>query len=74
MLHDSLFVDYFTQNPRMVAFARQAEYVRGIDQSPVMKEIFDAISQEYEAAVVYSAKSPEQAVRDAAARVRLIME
>ena len=74
MLHDSLFVDYFAQNPRMVAFARQAEYVRGIDQSPVMKEIFDAISQEYEAAVVYAAKSPEQAVRDAAARVKLILE
>jgi multiple sugar transport system substrate-binding protein len=74
LLNDSLFTDYFAQNPRMVAFARQAEYVRGIDQSPVMKEIFDAISQEYEAAVVYDAKSPKQAVRDAAARVRLILE
>ena len=74
LLNDALFADYFARNPRMVAFARQAEYVRGIDQSPVMKEIFDAISQEYEAAVVYAAKSPEQAVHDAAKRVRLILE
>ncbi len=74
MLNDSLFVDYFAENPRMIVFAQQAEYVRGIDQSPVMKEVFDAISQEYEAAVVYAAKSPEQAVRDAAKRVRLILE
>jgi multiple sugar transport system substrate-binding protein len=74
LLSDSLFSGYFAENPRMVAFARQAEHVRGIDQSPVMKEIFDAISQEYEAAVVYATKSPEQAVQDAAQRVRLIME
>jgi multiple sugar transport system substrate-binding protein len=74
MLNDSLFVDYFAKNPRMIAFAQQAEYVRGINQSPVMKEVFDAISQEYEAAVVYAAKSPEKAVRDAAERVRLILE
>lgn len=74
VLSDSLFADYFAKNPRMVAFGQQAEYVRGIDQSPVMKEVFDAISQEYEAAVVYAAKSPEEAVRDAAKRVRLILE
>ncbi len=74
MLSDSLFADYFKKNPRMIAFAQQAEYVRGIDQSPVMKEVFDAISQEYEAAVVYAAKSSEEAVRDAAKRVRLISE
>lgn len=74
ILSDSLFAAYFAKNPRMVAFAQQAEFVRGIDQSPVMKEVFDAISQEYEAAVVYAAKSPEEAVRDAAKRVRLILE
>ncbi|MGH7495129.1 MAG: extracellular solute-binding protein [bacterium] len=74
LVSDSLFSGYFAENPHMIAFARQAEHVRGIDQSPVMKEIFDAISQEYEAAVVYSAKSPERAVQDAARRVKLIME
>ncbi|MDZ7268972.1 MAG: extracellular solute-binding protein [candidate division KSB1 bacterium] len=74
MLNDALFAGYFAANPRMIAFAQQAEYVRGVDQSPGMKEVFDAISQEYEAAVVYAAKSPAAAVRDAAKRVRLILE
>jgi multiple sugar transport system substrate-binding protein len=74
LVSDSLFSAYFARNPLMVAFAQQAEYVRGIDQSPVMKEVFDAISQEYEAAVVYGAKAPERAVQDAAKRVKLILE
>ncbi len=73
MTTDSLFADYFRRHPMMVQFAQQAHYVRGADQAPVMKEVFDAISQEYEAAVVYQVKSAEQAIRDAAARVRLIL-
>lgn len=58
----------------MVRFGKQAEYVRGIDAGKDMKEIFDAISQEYEACVVYSAKTPEAAVRDASKRVELILK
>ncbi|MDQ7064727.1 MAG: extracellular solute-binding protein, partial [candidate division KSB1 bacterium] len=73
MTTDSLFADYFRRHPMMAQFARQAHYVRGVDQAPVMKEVFDAISQEYEAAVVYQVKSAEQAIHDAAARVRLIL-
>ena len=74
LLQDSLFAAYFRRHPKMVTFARQAEHVRGADQSPYMKEIFDAISQEYEAAVVYQAKSARQAIQDAAKRVRLILQ
>ncbi len=74
ILTDSLFLDYFEANPRMLPFAEQLQYVRGVDQSPVMKEIFDAISQEYEAAVLYEIKTPEQAIHDIARRVRLILE
>jgi multiple sugar transport system substrate-binding protein len=62
---DSLFTDYFLQNPKMKIFAMQSEYVRGTDRSPVLKEVFDLISQEYEACVVYGIKTPEQAVKDA---------
>ena len=58
----------------MTRFAKQAEYVRGIDINRAMKEIFDAISQEYEACVVYAAKSPEVAVQDAFRRVELILK
>ena len=74
LLTDSLFLNYFEANPRMLPFAEQLQYVRGVDQSPVMKEIFDAISQEYEAAVLYQTKTPEQAIHDIARRVRLILE
>lgn len=67
------FQEYFRQNPRMTVFAEQAKYVRGPDICPVLKEVFDAISQEYEACVVYGKKSPEQAVSDAAKAVDLIL-
>jgi multiple sugar transport system substrate-binding protein len=74
LLTDPLFRDYFEENPRLRPFAEQAQFVRGVDQSPVMKEIFDAISQEYEASVLYGTKTPEQAINDVAKRVRLILE
>ena len=74
LLNEPAFAAYFEENSRMAAFARQAEFVRGVDASPVMKEVFDAISQEYETSVIYAEKSPAQAIRDAAKRVRLILE
>lgn len=67
-----LFFDYFNKNPKMKIFAEQVKYVKGTDQSPVLKEVFDLISQEYEACVVYGKKTPEDAVRDAANAVNLL--
>jgi multiple sugar transport system substrate-binding protein len=57
----------------MIPFAKQAQYVRGTDVCPVLKEVFDAISQEFEASVIYGVKPPDKAIRDAARRVRLIL-
>ncbi|MFZ0389678.1 MAG: sugar ABC transporter substrate-binding protein, partial [Calditrichia bacterium] len=74
LLSDSLFTDYFRRNPKMIPFARQAEYVRGTDVSPVLKEIFDAISREYEACVIYGVKEPGQAIADAARASRLLLQ
>ncbi len=74
VLEDGKFKLYFQENPKMEVFARQAQRVRGADSSPVLREIFDAISQEFEASVIYGVKSAEQAVQDAAERARLIME
>ena len=74
LLLDSTFQAYFEKNPMMAKFARQAEFVRGADSSPVLREIFDAISQEFEASVIYGTRSPEQAVASAARRAELIME
>jgi multiple sugar transport system substrate-binding protein len=67
------FLEYFSDHPQMMTFARQARYVRGTDNSPVLKEIFDAISQQYEACVVYGKKSPEEAINDAAKAASLII-
>ena len=66
------FNDYFTNNPKMKIFAEQSKYVRGTDASPVLKEVFDLISQEYEACVIYDKKTPEQAVKDASDAVNLL--
>jgi multiple sugar transport system substrate-binding protein len=74
ILDDPVFQDYFRKNPKMLAFARQATYIRGVDSNPALKEVFDALSQEFEACVVYGAKSPEEAVRDAVSRARLVKE
>jgi len=71
---DTLFHAYFAANPKMRIFARQSQFVRGADTSPVLKEIFDAISREFEACVVYGTKPPNQAVQDAAGRARLILQ
>ncbi|MBN2365926.1 MAG: extracellular solute-binding protein [Calditrichaeota bacterium] len=73
LFHDEFFRNFFQQNPKMIPFALQAEHVKGTDQSPVLKEIFDIISQEYEACVIYGTKSPETAIADAARAVELIL-
>ncbi|MBU0474563.1 MAG: extracellular solute-binding protein [Bacteroidetes bacterium] len=72
LLTDSLFVNYFEKNPELRVFAEQAKYVRGTDASSVLKEVFDIISQEYEACVIYGTKTPEEAIKDAAFAVNLL--
>ncbi|HUL43677.1 MAG TPA: extracellular solute-binding protein [Bacteroidota bacterium] len=69
-----LFASYFHRNPLMTKFAQQAPYTRGMDAVPDLKEIFDAISQEYEICAVYDRKSPAEAIRDAVDRTRSIVE
>ncbi|MFC2134707.1 extracellular solute-binding protein [Bacteroidota bacterium] len=66
------YAKFFEDNPKMKAFARQSKYVKGTDSSPVLKEVFDLISQEYEACVVYRIKTPEKAIQDAADAVNLL--
>jgi len=69
---DVAFSDYFSSNPKMQVFAKQSRYVKGTDSSPVLKEVFDIISQQYEACVIYGVKTPEQAITDAASAVDLL--
>ena len=74
LLRNPLFAKYFSRYPLMVKFAEQAVFTRGMDTIADSKEIFDAISQNYEACAVYGRKTPAEAVHDAAARSRSIIE
>jgi multiple sugar transport system substrate-binding protein len=74
LLSNPLFADYFKKNPMMSEFAQQAVYTRSVDAAPDLKEIFDAISQEYEASAVYGRKSPVEATRSAQKRIKVIVD
>jgi multiple sugar transport system substrate-binding protein len=68
------FSDYFDANPKLKPFAIQADYVRGTDICPQLKEVFDIISQEYEACVIYGTKTPEKAIEEAAEAAQVILK
>ena len=73
LLSNPLFSPYFDRNPLIRIFAEQVPFTRGVDVAPDLKELFDALSQEYEACCVYGRKLPAEAVRDAEDRMRLIV-
>jgi len=66
---EEIFQEYFKSHPKMKTFAIQANYIKGVDNSEVIVEVFDIISQEYEACVIYNKKTPEKAIEDAAKAV-----
>lgn len=66
---EEIFQDYLEKNPKVKIFAKQANYIKGVDNCEVIVEVFDIISQEYEACVIYNKKTPEQAIEDAAKAV-----
>lgn len=69
LITDMTFQDFFKTHPKMKAFAEQANYIKGIDNCEIIVEVFDIISQEYEACVIYNKKTPEKAIADAAKAV-----
>jgi multiple sugar transport system substrate-binding protein len=73
MESDPLFAQIIQDRPMIQHFAEQNEFTRGVDDTPYLIEIFDAISREYEAAVVQGARSPEDGLRRAAQRARDIV-
>jgi multiple sugar transport system substrate-binding protein len=74
LLTNPLFMDYFAQNPTMVEFARQAQRIRGIDTAPDLKEIYDTLSQIYEACAVFGKITPDEAVKQMIKRTTMIVE
>ncbi|GBE30514.1 MAG TPA: extracellular solute-binding protein [Bacteroidetes bacterium] len=73
LLSDSLYTEFFSQNPRMVQFAEQIPNTRGFDQNPVLQEVFDAIAMQFDAVCVHSRRTPEEGVEKAANRSRTIL-
>jgi multiple sugar transport system substrate-binding protein len=73
LVDEPKFTSYFEKNPKMIHFAKQSAFVRGTDLSPVLKEVFDVISQEYEACVIYNVKTSEEAINDAAQAAQLLI-
>ena len=73
LLSDTNFQAYFEDNPMMEKFASLLPHTTGVDDSPYLQEVFEAISQEYEACCIYGKKDPQQAVRDAASKSNTIL-
>ncbi|MDZ7314825.1 MAG: extracellular solute-binding protein [candidate division KSB1 bacterium] len=74
MFEDVDFAAFFAAHPKLERFALQAPFTRGVDPDPELREIFDAISQEFEACCILGRRSPEEAVRRAAERAREILQ
>lgn len=74
LITDSLFQGYFRDHPKLLKFAEQAPYTRGVDGVSDLKEILDGISQEYESCVLFGKVTPEQAIENAAKRAQVIID
>ncbi|MBC8488409.1 MAG: extracellular solute-binding protein [Bacteroidetes bacterium] len=73
LVDDPYFSDFLKQDPKMEIFAQQVEYIKGVDNHELIVEVFDIISQEYEACVIYDRKTPEKAIHDAARAVDVLL-
>ena len=71
--NDPFFAEFLAANPKLKVFAQQVDYIKGMDNHEFIIEVFDIISQEYEASVIYSKKTPEQALADAEKAVNILL-
>jgi multiple sugar transport system substrate-binding protein len=70
---DVRFAAALTRWPTLQAYAGRADRSRDIDVDPDIVEVFDILSEAYEAAAIYGIVPPEQAVREAANEVRAVL-
>ena len=73
LLSNPYYSAFLKANPMLVPFVKQLPFVKGDDNSEVIVEVLDIISQEYEACVVYGKKTPEKAIRDAELAVNVLL-
>lgn len=74
ILTDSLYTNFFQNHPKLAKFAQQAPHTRGVDAVPELREIFDAISQEFEACCILGRRTPEEALARTVERAREILQ
>ncbi len=74
LLEDPYFAPVFAKYPLLAHFAAQAAYTRSVDSVPDLKELLDAIAQEFEAAAVYRVRTPSEATRRALRRMQMILD
>jgi len=68
LLDDSLYDDYFQTSPQYTFFADLIPNIVGFDHTETLQEMFDIISQEFDATCVHATKEPKQGIEDAAKR------
>jgi multiple sugar transport system substrate-binding protein len=71
---DARFRDVLAQSPVLPIYARQVERTRDIDIDPDIVEILDLISTAYEAASIYGVVPVREALAQAAAEARKIVD
>jgi multiple sugar transport system substrate-binding protein len=71
---DARFRGVLAQSPVLPLFARQVERTRDLDIDPDIVEIFDLISEAYEAAAIYGVVPVREALARAAAEARKIVD
>lgn len=70
---DRRFTAALTGWPTLEAYAAHADRGRDIDVDPDVVEVFDILSEAYEAGAIYGTVPPEQAIREAAGEVRGVL-
>ncbi|MBT3683146.1 MAG: extracellular solute-binding protein [Candidatus Marinimicrobia bacterium] len=68
------YVDYFEKHPQYYFFAEMIPNIVSVDQSIYLQEMFDIISQEFDAACVQRLKSSREGIKYAADRCRSLIE
>jgi len=71
---DLLFRDYFAEHPNSRLYAEQIPYVVGTDHTIYLQEIFDIISQEFDAACIHQAKTVDEAIMLMQKRVQQLLD
>jgi len=74
ILTSAKFKNFFDRNPDMELFAEEVPYAYEVDQTYDQKEIFDAISQEFEKCSVYNVSTPSETTRELIKNVNVILD